>query len=553
MLVGSTENAMGKRTWVWVGGVAAVVVVGLAAASMLVNADAYRGRIEAALGQALGRPVTLGHLDASLWSGSLVAEQASIADDPGFSSEPFVTAKEIKIGVEMLPLVLRRELHITGFAIEAPKIVLIRAEDGTWNYSSLGRSTQGQPAVEPGAPNPLPSLTVGKIEITDGTVEMGSKPAAGAAREYTDVAVSLQNFSFAGPFSFQLSAKLPGDGTVSVKGDAGPVAAGDASLTPVTADVELKHVDLAAAGLVDAGAGVGGVADLTAKVVSNGQTAQLAGKLELNKLRLAKNGTPAERPVNADFQVSEDLKALTGTVQRADVRIGKAALAASGTYATRGSAIVVQMKVAGPDMPVDDLEAFLPALGVVLPAGSRLQGGTLAVAMEANGPVSAPVVDGPVKVANTQLAGFDLGQKIAGVAALAGVKTGSATKVEVLSSTVHYAPDGIRTDAIDAVVTGLGSATGSGTISPGGELNYHAVVKLAGGVGAVASKAVGFLQGQASGGVPVRVSGTTANPVFAPDMGAMVGGVGKAGVGAGKAGVGVGMAVGKKLGGLLGR
>jgi hypothetical protein len=69
-----------------------------------------------------------------------------------------------------------------------------------------------------------------------------------------------------------------------------------------------------------------------------------------------------------------------------------------------------------------------------------------------------------------------------------------------------------------------------------------------------------LLQGQASGGVPVKVSGTTANPVFMPDMGAMVGGVGKAGVGVGKAGVEVGktgakagMAVGKKLGGLLGR
>ena len=30
-------------------------------------------------------------------------------------------------------------------------------------------------------------------------------------------------------------------------------------------------------------------------------------------------------------------------------------------------------------MPVDDLEGMLPAVGVILPTGSRLKGGTLSV------------------------------------------------------------------------------------------------------------------------------------------------------------------------------
>ena len=88
------------------------------------------------------------------------------------------------------------------------------------------------------------------------------------------------------------------------------------------ADVELKHADLAATGLVDADAGVGGVADLSAKLVSNGNTAQLQGTLKLTRVRLAKNGTPADLAVEAEFALNHDLKALTGTVTNASVKVG---------------------------------------------------------------------------------------------------------------------------------------------------------------------------------------------------------------------------------------
>jgi AsmA protein len=100
------------------------------------------------------------------------------------------------------------------------------------------------------------------------------------------------------------------------------------------------------------------------------------------------------------------------------------------------------------------------------------------------------------------------------------------------------------------VVTGVGSATGNGTISPGGALDYKLVVTLASGVGAVASKAVGLLSdalGSGSAkGVPVTIGGTTSNPTFMPDLGAIAGGVVQKPTQATKV-------LGKKLGGLLGR
>ena len=92
---------MGKRGRIWmaVAGVVAALLVGLLVLPHLMNTDRYRIRIETALSSALGRPVHLGHVELSILSGSLVADGASIGDDAAFSSQPFLAAKSIRVGV----------------------------------------------------------------------------------------------------------------------------------------------------------------------------------------------------------------------------------------------------------------------------------------------------------------------------------------------------------------------------------------------------------------------------------------------------------------------
>jgi len=51
----------------------------------------------------------------------------------------------------------------------------------------------------------------------------------------------------------------------------------------------------------------------------------------------------------------------------------------SGTYDSHGTTTSVNLKLDGQGMSVDDLEAVLPAVGVILPPKSQLKGGTLAV------------------------------------------------------------------------------------------------------------------------------------------------------------------------------
>ena len=85
--------------------VAALIVVVLVVVPFFVNADTFRPEIQDKLSNALGRKVTLGHISLSLLTGSLVAQNISIADDPNFSAAPFLEAKELRIGVELSALI----------------------------------------------------------------------------------------------------------------------------------------------------------------------------------------------------------------------------------------------------------------------------------------------------------------------------------------------------------------------------------------------------------------------------------------------------------------
>ena len=486
-----------KRIWILLASLAILLLAALLVVPRLLDADTYRGRIEQALSTSLGRNVRLGpsqlrHLLAAAW----LLSSPSIADDPAFSNQPFLTAEDIRIGIDTKAFVLHRELHIRSFAIDQPKITLLRAENGTWNYSTIG----GQKKPAPAAANTntsMQNLTVNSIDIKDGTLTVGTLPAHGQPRVYTDLNVSAENVSPTTSFPFTATGKLPAGGTLEITGNAGPISQQDASLTPITAQVTLKHADLVAAGFVEPSQGVAGIADLDTKLVSNGQALQADGKLHLTQLKLAKNGSPSTQPVDLHFSLNQDLQQLAGKIASATLQIGKATLALTGTYQTRGNTPTVQAHVVGQNMPIDELVAFLPSLGVQLPPKSRLQGGTLTTTLDITGPVNAPVVTGPVHVANTQLAGFDLGQKLASIQSLTGAKTGSNTTIQTLSTDLRYGPDGTQTNNLATVVTGLGSASGGGAVSSAGALNYRLIVKPdSAGVGGMATQAMALIPGQ---------------------------------------------------------
>ncbi len=692
--------------------VVALILIAAVSVPLFLNTDSFRVRIENTLTQSLGRKVTIGKLNLSVLSGGLVAENAVVADDPKFSSQPFLQADSVKINVELLPLIFHKQVVIHGFSMVSPKIQLLRAAGGTWNYSSIGSASQTS-SQNPDTKQTFPDLTVAEVNVENGRISVGSGPGAtGAAaapdRVYDQVNLNVKNFAFAKAFPFTVSAGLPAGGSVNLSGQAGPINPQDAAASPFSGNLQIKHLDPLAAGFVDASAGItgtidsivldaswsgtqmhvtkllvdtpkltvvnssapkqpkpaaanpegtsmlqnlsvddaqikngtitlatagqtgsaavysqvnaqvtnltptssspftasaqlpnggslsangnagpfnqqnnagtplnaqislkhfelgsagvlppdagiSGIADMQAKVQSNGQTLNANGTVNVAGIKLAKDGVPSPKPVQLQFAIAQNELAKTGVVQQAVLNIGGAVINASGTYQTSGPTTAIDMKVIANALSIDALEAFLPAVGVHLPQGSRLQGGTLTTALVVSGSTASPVISGPVKVNNTQLAGFDLGSKLQTLAKFTGGRigsaTGSGTNIRSLSMNIREQAGAIQTSNIALDVVGVGTATGAGTVSAGGALAYNVILKLTGlsastpaspapassagaGGGGLAGALSGFIPGGAAtggamggafgsilkSGIPVAIGGTTSNPTFSPNV-----------------------------------
>jgi AsmA protein len=492
--------------------VVGILIVVLIAVPMFVDVNAFRPKLESELSAALGRDVKVGNLSLSLWSGGVEADQISIADDPAFSKSPFVEAKSLKVGVELIPLIFSKSLHVTEVILNQPEIDLVRSEGGAqWNFSSLGNKSKTAPetANQPAGSNP--NIAVAKLKISNGRLTVSRAAAGSKPHVYDKVNIDLSNISFSTAFPFKMSADLPSGGKLQLDGQAGPIDQANAALTPMQAKISVQQMDLATSGFIDPASGISGVADFDGSVSSDGHEAKTVGTLKASKLQVVKKGSPASETVVVKYTLTHNLVKESGALTEGEVQLGKAVAHLSGTYDAHGNVTSVNMKITGPGMPVDDLEAMLPALGVVLPPKATLKGGTLAIDFAIVGPVDKVVTNGTIKMENSALAGFSLGSKLSAVSSLFGKSGGGGndTQIQNLSAQVHASPEGTQVNNLNLTVPSYGVLTGAGTVSPSNELAFKMSAKM----------------GSSGPSIPFSVAGTTSDPKFTPDVKGMASGL----------------------------
>ncbi len=498
-----------------------VVVVLCAALPFLIDANKFRPMVEEKLSATLQRQVKIGSLRLSLLSGSLSADNLSIADDPAFSRSAFLNAKLFRVGVELMPLIFSKALHITGVTIEKPEVTLIRNFSGKWNYSSLAATGSGQsPSSAPRGGGASPGLAIKKLELKDGRVTVGST-ASPKQSVYDELNLEASDVSLNAQFPLSLSAKLPGGGSLKLDGKAGPVDRTDASLTPVSAKLAISGLDLAQTGFLDPASGIAGTMDLNSDLSSASGTAKAKGTLKLEKFQMAKGGSPAGTPINIDFDSDYDLRRSAGTLNDGVVKIGNAVAHLAGTFETQGNSTLLNLKLNAQNMPVKDVQSVLPAAGIVLPKGTSFQQGTLNANLNASGPLDKLVTTGDVGLFNAILAGFDLGSQLSALSAFTGAKGGNGnTSIEKLTSNLRAAPEGIQLSSMLMVLPAFGQLGGNGTISaPSNALNFKMLATLSSSGGVV--NVVGGLTGQHGSGsqqIPFTIQGTTSDPKFVPDV-----------------------------------
>jgi AsmA protein len=532
---------MKKKPLMIVGGIVVVLFLIVLALPLFINANQFKPALQTQLGSALGRSVGVGDISLSIISGGVTVSDVSIGDDPAFSKSPFLTAKAVSVGVEMLPLIFSKKLEVRSLTVKDPEVTLIHAANGTWNYSSLGgsaaKSAPKNPASgEGGAPG---SLSVGKISIENGKIIVSAAGSSAKPSIYQNVDLEASDLSYTSQFPFKLTATGPGNAAIKVEGKAGPMDAADESLTPLDATVEVEHLDLANTGFTDASSGIAGVMDFKGTLSSDGKQMNAKGTVKANKLKLSATGTPSSVPLNVDYATTYDLKSRSGNLNQGDIHIGSALARLNGAYNVASEPAKLDLRLNGQAMPVSDLEGFLPAVGVVVPPGSKLQGGALTMNLTVSGPADKLVISGPINLSNAKLAGFSLKSKLGALGSIPGLggggsgDGGSDTDIQTLSANVRNDPSGTKIDNLNLVMPSLGTITGNGTVSAAGQLNFKLVANLAGAAGAltsVAGAAGGGITGgltslagggggskSGSNGIPFTVTGTTSNPQVIPD------------------------------------
>jgi AsmA protein len=524
-----------RNRWILIiSAVIVVVLVATIASAFLIDVNRFRPILESRASQTVGRTVKLGTLSLSIFKGKLIASDIEVSDDPAFSKSAFLTAKSVEIGVEMIPLIFSKRLNVTEVVLDQPRVTLLQ--------SSLGKDAQ----KNGGIPGSIASAAlVKKFRLTDGKMVVGRTDTPSPNRVYDGFSVEADDFSFTASFPFQLTTNLPGGGSATLSGTAGPIDVADMLSTPFEAVVKASGVNIAAFGIIDPASGIAGVASVDDTVKSDGNVATLKGTLTIAGAKLSPAGTAAPGSVSIKHSADVDLRQQSVKVTQADIGVGKAQLHMTGTVQNRGDTTTVNLQLSGTDVPVDEIKVLLPSLGLKLPTGSHLQGGSLSMKVAATGTPGSPVIVGSLQLANSTLVGFNLSAHLTSGAGFGGAAASAPDMVlSSLELNLRATRAGAQVESISMKSPAVGDASGAGSVSPNDALDFNLIAHPTGGVAGALTKMASVGSGNGAA-VPVKIGGTLENPIIQPDAGAGARSI------AGQTAKGVASVPGRAIGGLF--
>ena len=152
------------------GGIVALLCAALLLVWLLVNPNAYKGKIIAAVKQSTGRELQLpGDIKLSVIPFvALELGPASLGNPPGFSEEPFLSFTHANVRVRLLPLLLK-QLEVARVEVEGLDLRLRRNATGRGNWQ--GVEPEAQTKADLGHTDGTYRLeTLANIRIVDGRI-----------------------------------------------------------------------------------------------------------------------------------------------------------------------------------------------------------------------------------------------------------------------------------------------------------------------------------------------------------------------------------------------
>jgi len=394
----------------------AAVLATVAAAWLLLDANRFRGQLQAKLEQHLHRKVVLGDMRLGLLPIRLTVEKLEIAEDERFKSKsPFTQTQKLDVRVALSGLI-GGNVHIDSIELDQPQVELIRNKDGVWNFSSLaGPETAPAPgSTEAGKPEQargkstlsLKRLTIsgGSIAITD---DFRKKPRA----VYGPIDISLLDYKPGQPFAFEVSARLPGAGSqaIHLKGNGGPLPESGPASLPLKATVSFNDVELA--GLrqfLDVSTAEGSVSGET-QIESQSGKLSANGKLDLKGAKVEK--LDIGYPIAFNYAISSDLEKGLVQITSATLKLGPTPVSLTGTVNTNPNPVEVDLRLKAGEAAITEIARLASAFGIAFSRDTSVEG-RVSGDIRARGAIDRLALDGSIAARDLKISGKTVPQPV---------------------------------------------------------------------------------------------------------------------------------------------
>ena len=372
------------------------------------NPNDYRGTIQTKLEQQLGRKVTLGNMELGLFPLRFRVFNLGIAEDPKFGSRNFIQTQELSVSVKLLPL-LSKSVEVDSLSLDRPSVELIKDAQGAWNFASLGQKT---PASTPSSSQQPFSL--GELAINDGQIAITDLQDRRPRTVYDHINLKLTDFAPDSPFKLDASVHLPGPGSqeVSLTGKGGPLSHTNPAATPFKGTLELKGVEIAglqkflqSPALVNTDGVLSGHTDIASeagKLSANGQ-------MNLDKPRL--HGIDVGYPINADYDVSDDLTNDLLRINKGAIKLGPTPLSVTGTVNHKPTPAQLDVDLKANGVSIAEIARLAAAAGIAFAPGTTVNG-QINANIKAQGPADKPSLNGTLAGQNIQVSGKEIAKPV---------------------------------------------------------------------------------------------------------------------------------------------
>lgn len=201
-----------KIALVAIGALIVLVFGAVLLAATFFDPNDYRDRITAQVKKQTGRDLGLGNIELSVFPWLRVRVQdVSFSNAEGFGEVPMARAKEASVGVQVLPLLLHRQVQVNTVTLDGLRLSLAKNADGRTNWDDLVPSgeeqTEPAPEDEGGMPD-IESIDIAGVTLRDAAIDYRDASSGQAYRleklnletgtlrpgEPTDVEASLSAF-----------------------------------------------------------------------------------------------------------------------------------------------------------------------------------------------------------------------------------------------------------------------------------------------------------------------------------------------------------------------